>query len=74
MDLKRNFATFELLGIDIIGLDTKVKHINIVDQADGLCLYYEARNNQQTERNSKVLSRLLLLSAQVTNFILSLSI
>jgi hypothetical protein len=62
-DLKFRPDTFEFLQPDLITMDTKVSRIGIIDYADGMALFYEAK-----ERENPI-SRLRLLSKRFPIFL-----
>lgn len=44
------------LFLDIAELDAKVKHLNLIDYADGMSFYYEALESQHTTTQTRLLT------------------
>jgi tetratricopeptide (TPR) repeat protein len=64
-ELSKSPARFEFVEPDIVALNTRVAHLNLIDYADGMALYYEAENrvsNLDTQRRLLQLARIRLES------------
>lgn len=53
---------FELLDTDLLKLECKTKHMNIIEYADGMSLFYQALSRRQREASKR---RLLSLSKTI---------
>ena len=69
--LRKDPSIFEFVDPDIIDLGAKITHLNLIDYADGMSLYYEAQNR---ENNPSTQKRLLQLSSlKLESSLLSMS-
>jgi len=62
----KNFLQIKLLPVDICKISAKVKHLDLIDMAEGKMLYMQA-HEEETKGNKEQVECLLKMASELTS-------